>query len=155
MMKVTEILQSFLLGLVLVFLLFCVFWAAIYASYMQYYGIAEFFNPFFRNVFNPIAFFILTAIFGLGLMLPFVDKLFKILFFILLACALLLFMPSLGKVAGSIFLAKDQIITLQGEQKRIQSLYETNYYIVYLSADSDDFETRKRNLVYYEKPIAK
>ncbi|MBX7491387.1 hypothetical protein [Helicobacter turcicus] len=152
-MKVTDILQSFLLGLMLVFVLFCVFWAAIYASYMQYYGIREFFNPFFSNVFNPVAFFICVGIFGVGLALPFINNVFKILFFVFLAGALLLFVPPFGKTAGSIFLAKEQVITEEGEQKRIQSLYENYRYIVYLSADSDDFETRKRNLVYHEKPI--
>ena len=153
-MKVVDILQSFLLALVLVFMLFCVFWAAIYVGYIQYYGIREFFNPFFSNVFNPVAFFICVSIFGVGLAIPFLDRLFKILFFILLACALVLFVPSFGKSVGDIFLAKQQIISQQGEQKNIKSLYENYRYIVYLSADSDDFETRKRNLVYYEKPIA-
>lgn len=152
-MKVTDILQSFLLGLVLVFVLFCIFWAAIYASYMQYYGIREFFNPFFSNVFNPVAFFICVGIFGAGLALPFINNVFKILFFVFLVCALLLFAPPFGKAIGSIFLSKEQVITQQGEQKIVQSLYENHHYIVYLSADSDDFETRKRNLVYYEKPI--
>ncbi|TLD83540.1 hypothetical protein LS70_005145 [Helicobacter sp. MIT 11-5569] len=154
-MKVVNIVQSFLLGFVLVFLLFAIFWATIYSSYMQYYGIGEFFNPFFRNVFNPAGFFILVGIFGIGLMLPFIGSFFKILFFVLLACELLLFIPPFGRSVGSIFLAKEQIITLNGEQKVIHSLYENHRYIVYLSADSDDFETRKRNLVYHEKPIAK
>ncbi|PKT75163.1 hypothetical protein IP360_07245 [Helicobacter winghamensis] len=154
-MKTTDILQSFLLSLVLVFLLFCVFWAGIYASYIKYYGIGEFFNPFFGNVFNPVAFFICVGIFGIGLAIPFLDKFFKFLFFVSLVCVLSLFVPPFGRVMGGIFLAKEQVITTQGEQKSVNSLYENHRYIVYLSADSDDFETRKRNLIYYEKPIAK
>ena len=154
-MKFTDILQSFLLGLVLVFLLFCIFWAAVYVSYIQYYGIGEFFNPFFNNVFNSLAFFICVGIFGVGLAIPFLDRIFKVLFFLCLASVLSLFIPSFGRAMGEIFLSKEQIITTQGEQKNVKSLYENHRYIVYLSADSDDFETRKRNLIYYEKPIAK
>ncbi len=155
MMKVAYVLQSFLLAFALVFMLFCVFWAGIYSSYMQYYGIREFFNPFFINVFNPVAFFICIGIFGIGLMIPFVYKLFRILFFVILACELTLFIPSFGLIVGGAFLGGEHSIVVNNESKRIHSLYENHRYIVYLSADSEDFETRKRNLVYHEKPIAR
>lgn len=102
-----------------------------------------------------MAFFICVGIFGIGLAIPFLDKFFKFLFFVSLVCVLSLFVPPFGRVMGGIFLAQEQVITTQGEQKSVNSLYENHRYIVYLSADSDDFETRKRNLIYYEKPIAK
>ncbi|MBD5165383.1 hypothetical protein [Helicobacter sp.] len=144
--------SSIIVSFLLVFLLFAIFWATIFSGYIQYYGIAVFFNPFFLNVFNPIAFVILVAIFGIGFAIPFIDKVFKILFVALLGGTLLLFIPSLGRAAGEIFLSKDYTLSIQGAMQTIHSLYEDSRYIVYLSEDSEDFETRKRNLVYYEKP---
>ena len=86
--------SSMLVSLMLVFVLFSVFWATIFSGYIQYYGIAVFFNPFFMNVFNPYAFVILVAIFGIGFVIPFINKLFKLLFIVLLGGTLLLFIPS-------------------------------------------------------------
>lgn len=144
--------SSIIVSFMLVFLLFAIFWATIFSGYIQYYGIGTFFNPFFLNVFNPIAFVFLVAIFGIGFAIPFVDKVFKILFVVLLGGTLVLFIPSFGRAAGEIFLSKDYTLSIQGETQTIHSLYEDSRYIVYLSEDSEDFETRKRNLVYYEKP---
>lgn len=149
-----KVASSMIVSFMLVFLLFAVFWATIFSGYIQYYGISVFFNPFFFNVFNPIAFLLLVAIFGIGFAIPFVENIFKILFVVLLGGAVLLFFPSLGKAAGEIFLAKDYTLSIAGEMQSIRGLYEDARYIVYLSEDSEDFETRKRNLVYYEKPNA-
>ncbi len=146
--------SSLIVSFMLVFLLFAVFWATIFVGYIQYYGIKVFFNPFFINVFNPIAFFLLIAIFGIGFTIPLIEKVFKILFVLLLGGTILLFVPSFGRIAGEIFLAKDYTLSIAGEMQTIHSLYEDGHYIVYLSEDSEDFETRKRNLVYYEKPNA-
>lgn len=151
-MKTMDILQSFLLSMVLVFILFCIFWAAIFSGYIQYYGIEEFFNPFFSNVFNPVIFFLLSAIFGIGFAIPFLDRIFKILFFLLFICSLCLFIPFLGRLAGEIFLARTHILHISNTQKEVNGLYENAKYIVYLSAESDDFKTRQRNLIYYQKP---
>ncbi|CAM3605965.1 MULTISPECIES: hypothetical protein [Helicobacter] len=146
--------SSVLVSFMLVFLLFAVFWATIFSGYIQYYGIKVFFNPFFFNVFNIYAFIFFVAIFGIGFVIPFVDKVFKFLFVVLLGCAILLFIPNFGRAMGEIFLAKDYTLNIQGEMRNIHGLYEDRHYIVYLSEDSEDFETRKRNLVYYEKPNA-
>lgn len=154
-MKVVEILQSFLLGLALVFMLFCIFWSAIYASYMQYYGIAEFFNPFFSNVFSPTMFFISVVAFGIGLSIPALNGVFKILFFCFLFCALVLFIRPFGRFVGDVLLSQELIVQQAGEEKRVKSLYEGRSYFVYLSEDSEDFAVRKQNLIYHKKPTAK
>ncbi|WP_026944145.1 hypothetical protein [Helicobacter rodentium] len=147
-----KIFSSFVVSFMLVFLLFCIFWATIFSGYIQYYGIAVFFNPFFFNVFNPYAFVFFVAIFGIGFVIPFVDKAFKILFILALMGVMVLFIPQLGRTAGEIFLSKDYTLSIQGEMQTIRGLYEDENYIVYLKEDSEDFETRKRNLVYYQKP---
>lgn len=141
-----------LVSLLLVFLLFSVFWATIFSGYIQYYGIAVFFNPFFINVFNPYAFVLLVAIFGIGFVIPLIDKLFKLLFAVFLGGAVVLFIPQFGKSAGEILLSKEYTLNINGRTQNVRGLYEDKGYIVYLSEDSEDFETRKRNLVYYQKP---
>ncbi len=151
-MRASSIMQAFFVSVGLVFILFCVFWATVYSRYMQYYGIQEFFNPFFVNVFDKFAYGILVVIFGIGFAIPFLEKLFKVVIFALLACATLLFIPSLGKSVGEICLARDYRIMVDGAEKVVHGLYENPNYIVYLTEDSSDFETRKRNLVYYQKP---
>ena len=147
--------SSLAVSFMLVFLLFCVFWATFFNGYIQYYGINVFFNPFFFNVFNPYAFGIFVAVFGIGFAIPLIDKVFKFLFVLTLIGVVLLFIPNLGRTAGEIFLAKDYNLMIQGEMRTIRGLYEDERYIVYLSEDSEDFEIRKRNLVYYEKPNIK
>lgn len=144
--------SSMLVSLLLVFLLFSVFWATIFSGYIQYYGIAVFFNPFFINVFNPYAFVLLVAIFGIGFVIPLIDKLFKLLFAVFLGGAVVLFIPQFGKSAGEILLSKEYTLNINGRTQNVRGLYEDKGYIVYLSEDSEDFETRKRNLVYYQKP---
>lgn len=144
--------SSMLVSLMLVFVLFSVFWATIFSGYIQYYGIAVFFNPFFMNVFNPYAFAFFVAIFGIGFVIPFINKLFKLLFIALLGGTLLLFIPQFGKTAGEILLSKEYTLDINERAQNVRGLYEDKGYIVYLKEDSDDFETRKRNLVYYQKP---
>lgn len=144
--------SSMLVSLLLIFLLFSVFWATIFSGYIQYYGIAVFFNPFFINVFNPYAFILLVAIFGIGFVIPLIDKLFKLLFIALLIGAVTLFIPQFGKTAGEILLSKEYALSIDGHTQNVRGLYEDRSYIVYLKEDSKDFETRKRNLVYYQKP---
>lgn len=141
-----------LVSLLLIFLLFSVFWATIFSGYIQYYGIAVFFNPFFINVFNPYAFILLVAIFGIGFVIPLINKLFKLLFIALLIGAVALFIPQFGKAAGEILLSKEYALGIDGHTQNVRGLYEDRGYIVYLKEDSKDFETRKRNLVYYQKP---
>ena len=144
--------SSMLVSLLLIFLLFSVFWATIFSGYIQYYGIAVFFNPFFINVFNPYAFILLVAIFGIGFVIPLIDKLFKLLFIALLIGAVALFIPQFGKTAGEILLSKEYALSIDGHTQNVRGLYEDRGYIIYLKEDSEDFETRKRNLVYYQKP---
>lgn len=143
---------SFAVSFMLVFLLFCIFWATIFNGYIQYYGIKVFFNPFFFNVFNPYAFAFFVVIFGIGFAIPFLNKAFKIVFVLGLISVIMLFIPQLGRTVGKIFLSKDYTLEIQGEIQNVRGLYEDKGYIVYLTEDSDDFETRKRNLVYYQKP---
>lgn len=144
--------SSMLVSLLLIFLLFSVFWATIFSGYIQYYGIAVFFNPFFINVFNPYAFILLVAIFGIGFVIPLINKLFKLLFIALLIGAVALFIPQFGKTAGEILLSKEYALSIDGHTQNVRGLYEDRGYIIYLKEDSKDFETRKRNLVYYQKP---
>lgn len=49
-----KIFSSFVVSFMLVFLLFCIFWATIFSGYIQYYGIAVFFNPFFLMFLTPM-----------------------------------------------------------------------------------------------------
>ena len=56
-MSISRIIQSFLFSILLVFLLFCLFWTGIFAIYINYYGIQEFFNTFFGYVFSAKLFF--------------------------------------------------------------------------------------------------
>ena len=107
---------------------------------------------FFMNVFNPYAFAFFVAIFGIGFVIPFINKLFKLLFIALLGGTLLLFIPQFGKTAGEILLSKEYTLDINEHAQNVRGLYEDKGYIVYLKEDSDDFETRKRNLVYYQKP---
>lgn len=153
-MKVADILQSILVGIFLTLVLYCVFWAAIYNNYIHFYGIREFFNPFFGNVVNFYVFFTLAIILGIGFALPIISSVFYILYVLSLVFSLTLFVPSFGKYMGSKLLAKQAEIIVKGEGKLVNSIYENNFYIIYLSSeitDTDSKEDRERKLTYYEK----
>ncbi len=154
-MKITEIIQSFLISLVLVFLLFCIFWSGVYSSYIKFYGVAEFFNPFFANVFNGALFLFLSAIFGVAFLIPFINRIFKFVYILLFLISMSCFVPLVGESIGYSLLSKTYNLELDGIQKEIIGLYENSKYIVYLEKIEvlETQENKKSTLRYYKKLI--
>ncbi|CAM2782340.1 hypothetical protein [Helicobacter burdigaliensis] len=146
-MKVADFIQSIFVGIFFVFILMCVFWVAIFVNYIQFYGIKEFFNPFFGNVFNGVIFTLLVVIFGLGSMINFLAKILRVIYGVLLLFSLILFVPSLGKAVGGILLGSKEVVLKNGEEIRVHSLYQNKFYIIYEEDKGD-----KKELVYYERP---
>lgn len=154
-MKVSSLVASLIVSVALVFLLFCIFWAAIFANYINYYGIREFFNPFFGNVFNAFVFFMLVLGFGIAFVIPLFGKVAQIFYVVLMFLCLSLFVPILGYKMGEVILADDRTILLEGAEEQVYSLYENRFYIFYLKeplSGEESLEERKRKLTYYEKP---
>ncbi len=154
-MKVSSVIASLLVSVVLVFLLFCIFWAAVFANYINYYGIREFFNPFFGNVFNAFVFFLMALGFGIAFVIPLLDKVVRVFYVVLMFLCLTLFVPILGHKIGKVMLAGNKMIDVEGAKKEVYSLYENRLYIIYLTEalnGEESLEERKRKLAYYEKP---
>ena len=156
-MSISRIIQSFLFSILLVFLLFCRFWTGIFANYINYYGIQEFFNPFFGNVFSAKLFFVFVVGFGIAFLVPVICKIARIVYLVALFFCFGLLFPFFGKNVGEFVLAKDREVMIQGEKKEVYALYENRFYIVYLGDElngEEDLAEMKKNLIFYEKPEA-
>ncbi|MCI7047952.1 hypothetical protein [Helicobacter sp.] len=154
-MKISSLIASLLVSVCLVFLLFCIFWAAIFANYINYYGIREFFNPFFGNVFNPFVFVLMVLGFGIAFIIPLLGSIARIFYVVLFFLCLILFVPILGNKTGEIILSSNKVIQINGVESGVYSLYENRFYIFYLKDPLNGKETleeRKKKIAYYEKP---
>lgn len=154
-MKISSLIASLLVSVCLVFLLFCIFWAAIFVNYINYYGIREFFNPFFGNVFNPFVFILMILSFGIAFVIPLLGGIARIFYVVLLFLCLSLFVPTLGNKIGKIILSSNKVIKINGVENKVYSLYENRFYIFYLKDQLNGKETleeRKKKIAYYEKP---
>lgn len=155
-MKVMSyIFQSIILGLFLAFVLSCLFWVGIFANYINYYGIREFFNPFFVNVMDMKVFVILWAFFGFGFGIAYIGVLVRLIYGVCLLLSISFLIPFVGREAGGFLLAKEEMIPVDNKSTRVNVLYENRFYKIYLDPKAESSETleeRKKNLIYYEIP---
>ena len=154
-MKAEYILRIIFVGIIVTFFLFSVFFIGIYSSYIKYYGINLFYNPFFAQSLNLYVFIGLSLFFGIGFVLPYVGKIIKILYALMLIASMLMLIPFLGKSVGHMLLAKKDKVILEGKEIFVEVLYNDGFYKVYMNPSTKDLDTlekRKENLIYYEIP---
>ena len=106
------------------------FYGGIYASYLPFYEIMEYFNSFFMNNLN-IYFY---AIFGLFSGIAFVSNsnFLKILYLLCAITLSLTFIPTLGKNIGDrMFLRENTKIVQDGKEQFVRVIYRDKYKFYY------------------------
>ena len=154
-MKAEYILRIIFVGILITFFLFSVFLVGIYSSYIKYFGINIFYNPFFAQSFNVYIFVALSLFFGIGFFLPYINKIIKIVYILALLGSMTMLIPSVGNSVGMMLLSKKDKVLIENKEVVVKVLYDDGFYKVYLNPNAKDLDTlekRKENLVYFEIP---